>query len=132
MLVDIVIMLFSFSNEGDLIETFVSMSLLSKLTDPSNIIFPDPRDLIIVGSEFRPLKLTDLAAVFGSLSPKLMDFTITDSRPVSKSLDAENGQDKEIPIQTKNRVPIPVSRNQYMELAYMSNAIKTIEASQEP
>lgn len=61
-----------------------------------------------------------------------MDFTTTDSRPVSKSLDSENGQEKEIPIQTNNRVPIPVDRNQYIELVYMINAIETIEASQEP
>ena len=107
-MVDLLIIIFSLSDEGALIETFVSNSLLSKLTDPSNTIFPDPRDLIIVGSEFRPLKLTDLVAVLASLSPKLMDFTITDSRPDSKSLDSENGQEKEIPIQTKNRVPIPV------------------------
>ena len=90
--------LHSSSSEGALTETIFSSSPFLKLTDVSIVIFPEPKDFNMGGSQSQPLILIDRTGVLSSSSPKLMDLTKIDRRPSSTSLYLANGQEKEIPI----------------------------------
>lgn len=92
----LVSLLLMLSGQGALSEILVSNSVLLKLSDPSNIIFPDGNDFIVGRSESWPLKLKDRNAFFTSWAPKLRDLNRAASKSLSKS--SANGHEATIPI----------------------------------